>query len=395
MNTENAEVQPQVKSKRGRKPKNATLQSNPASTNNSPTNKTSQINDMFHNNNTPAINNTNNVILNVSENNDNEQHNSDFMEETLGLTNTNEEEPTNQKQPQKKRGRKPKGGKIVSLSVLSNDQQKQKPNVILHLKCSLNDLKSNNGFGENIDSFNFIASNQCNYELINNDQLSMSTINNITSNVKFTDNINNINEDEDVDESNLDDVDVKEIWKKLKLLEHKLHINDVNDKRSACFFDTCDFDTPPVYIPKHSINGSYHVYGCFCSPECAVAHLMNENIDTSTKFERYHLINHIYGSIYKYKKNIKPAPNPYYMLDKFYGNLSIRDYRSLLKYERLFLIVDKPLTRIMPELHEDNDDFILNSKIIPSNNFQVKKKFQKKSSSKSNILNEQFGIVSQ
>ena len=46
------------------------------------------------------------------------------------------------------------------------------------------------------------------------------------------------------------------------------------------------------------------------------------------------------------------------MLNKYYGNLSIQEYRSLLKNERLFLIVDKPLTRILPELHEDNDEFI-------------------------------------
>ena len=55
------------------------------------------------------------------------------------------------------------------------------------------------------------------------------------------------------------------------------------------------------------------------------------------------------------------------MLERYYGNLSTQEYRSLLRNERLFLVVDKPLTRIMPELHEDNDDFIINNKIIPSN----------------------------
>jgi hypothetical protein len=105
---------------------------------------------------------------------------------------------------------------------------------------------------------------------------------------------------------------------------------------------------------------------------------MDENIDSSTKFERYHLLNHIYSKIYNYTKNIKPAPNPYYVLNKYYGNLTIQEYRSLLRNDRLFLIVDKPLTKILPELHEDNDDFIINNKIIPSNNFQVKKKIQKK-----------------
>jgi hypothetical protein len=172
-----------------------------------------------------------------------------------------------------------------------------------------------------------------------------------------------------------------------------LHINNVNNKKSACFWDSCDFDNPPIYIPKHFINGTYHVYGCFCSPECGVAYLMNENIDSSTKFERYHLFNHIYTKIYDYKKNIKPSPNPHYMLDKFYGNLSIQEYRSLLRNERLFIIVDKPLTRILPELHDDNDDFILNSKIIPSNNnYQLKSRMQKKKTNKNSILNEKFGL---
>jgi hypothetical protein len=120
---------------------------------------------------------------------------------------------------------------------------------------------------------------------------------------------------------------------------------------------------------------------------------MNENIDSSTKFERYHLFNHIYTKIYNYKKNIKPSPNPFYMLEKYYGNLSIQEYRSLLRNERLFLIVDKPLTRILPELHEDNDDFILNNKIIPSNNYHIKTKLQRKKQNKSSILNEKFGSV--
>jgi hypothetical protein len=45
----------------------------------------------------------------------------------------------------------------------------------------------------------------------------------------------------------------------------------------------------------------------------------------------------------------------------------------------------------LPELHEDNDDFILNNKIIPSNNFQVNKKIQKNNPTK-NIISEQFGL---
>ena len=219
-------------------------------------------------------------------------------------------------------------------------------------------------------------------------------MNNVTSsNSKVYDDKFKYNDDEDECNSGNKEVETRDLWKKLKQLEHNLHINNISNKKSACFWCTCDFDSPPVYIPKFQIKDSYHVYGCFCSPECGTAFLMEENIDSSTKFERYHLINHIYSKIYNYTKNIKPSPNPYYMLDKYYGNLSIQEYRSLLRNERLFLIVDKPLTRILPELHEDNDDFIINNKIIPSNTYQIKKTVQKKSQSKNNILNEKFGLI--
>jgi hypothetical protein len=92
------------------------------------------------------------------------------------------------------------------------------------------------------------------------------------------------------------------------------------------------------------------------------------------------------------------------MLDKFYGNLTIQEYRALLKSERLFLIVDKPLTRILPEFHEDNDEFIINNKIIPSNNYQIKKKnmqsssqstVNKKPAHKGAIVNEKFGLLNE
>ena len=293
----------------------------------------------------------------------------------------------------KKRGRKPKGGKIIQQITSLNNNKETKPNIILHLKCSLKELQCNPS-NDSIDSFNlYSCKNEFNYEIIN------SSNNNLIQNNYVNEDVISSNADNCCDEENYyedtcytKDFDIKDVWKKLKILEYNLHVNNISDKKSACFWCTYEFDNPPIYIPKHFIKESYNVYGCFCSPECATAYLMNENIDSSTKFERYHLINHIYSKIYNYTKNVKPAPNPFYMLDKYYGNLNIQEYRALLRNERLFLVVDKPLTRILPELHEDNDDFIINNKIIPSNAYQVKKKLQKKTQSKNNILNEKFGI---
>ena len=84
--------------------------------------------------------------------------------------------------------------------------------------------------------------------------------------------------------------------------------------------------------------------------------MFNEQIDDNTKFEKVSNVKLSYGKAYDYK-NIKPAPSPYYILDKYYGNLTIQEYRKLLEYDRLLLVINKPLTKVFPELHEDNNDF--------------------------------------
>ena len=297
------------------------------------------------------------------------------IEPTDDVSETTTEDIDENKPIAKKRGRKPKGGKIIQQTVLTTNVKEPKPNVILHLKCFFKELTSFNQSNVNVEGYSFLQSNNSCYEVLQGEQ-----------HIKCTEDT-----DLEYEPNKHKEGDNKEIWKKLKILEHNLHVDCADNKKSACFWDTCEFDNQPVYIPKNFINETYQVYGCFCSPECAVAHLMEENIDSSVKFERYQLINHIYSKVYNYTKNIKPAPNPYYMLDKYYGNLNIQEYRSLLRNERLYLIVDKPLTRIMPELHEDNDDFIINNKIIPTNNIKLRK-IQKKQT-KTNILSERFGMI--
>lgn len=296
----------------------------------------------------------------------------------------------------KKRGRKPKGGKIIKTLYEPSKDSTIKPNVILHLKCSLKDLDNNsesisflkyNPIVENIESYTFDSSNKLEYEVIQKENNNNHHENKCqVYNVKKT-NMNNMEKKI----SNKTCTHIKDIYEKLKVLERNLHMNNISDKKSSCFWCTERFDSPPIYIPKFYLNNSYHVYGCFCSPECAVAHLMKENIDMSVRFERYHLLNNIYCKIYDYKKNIKPAPDPRYLLDKYYGNLSIQEYRKLLSKERLLLVVDKPLTRVLPELHQDNDDFMMNSNATNNaSKYVIKKATVKKS--KKDIISSNFGF---
>ena len=192
-------------------------------------------------------------------------------------------------------------------------------------------------------------------------------------------------------------ISTKNLWDKLNILKKNLRTNNVSDKRAACFWCTYQFDNPAVYIPKQYDGDCLEVYGCFCSPECALSYLKNENIDDSTKWERYALLNNVYSKIYDYNKSIKPAPDPHYTLDKYYGNLSIQEYRKLLSKERIFMIVDKPMTKILPELYEENNEIpnvynniLDNEKKASVQNFRLKRSQTKQT--KSNAITNSFNL---
>jgi len=301
-------------------------------------------------------------------------------------------EPKNEvKKVHKKRGRKPKGGKIIkNVNEKINQDEIKKPNIILQLKCSSKDLENHN---ENVFSNSKVNDEIKSYNLKNNKQtnINFEQYNNIT--YKPAPKQHNSSQE---NTSTNDNTDLKEIWEKLRILKLKLHLNEVSDKRSHCFWCTCHFDNPPIFIPKQERNNIIEVYGCFCSPECAVAYLKNEPIDCSVLWERYALLNNIYSKIYNYDKNIKPAPNPYYTLDKYYGNLSIQEYRKLLSKDRLLLVVDKPLTKILPELYEENNelpnifDDILSNKTHKQPQYRLKRKHI--GNSKLTSLSSNFGL---
>ena len=75
-----------------------------------------------------------------------------------------------------------------------------------------------------------------------------------------------------------------------------------------------------------------------------------------------YLLNYIYGSVYNYTKNFIPAPPPHYLLSKFGGTLTIQEFRSSLRTDKILLVVNKPLCSIYPELIQSNNDFVMASK---------------------------------
>jgi hypothetical protein len=319
----------------------------------------------------------------------------------------------------KKRGRKPKGGKLINKNIIETQQQVISTNVILHLKCSLKDIKFQKtdplaynpavppeimSYDDNKHGFSYYSNILNSNSNTNSNTTPTENITIIPDNkLAYLDNIckkcNNSITNDTINNEEEDTISLKDINSKLKDLRIQFYKNSLNDKKSACFWCSYEFDNQSCYIPKYELDDTICGYGSFCRPECAVGYLMKENIDDSTKFERYQLLNHIYSKVYGYKKNIKPAPNPYYLLDKYYGTLSIQEYRKLLKTEHMLLVIDKPLTKILPELHDDNDEFILNIyggvKTTASTGgiYKVKRQSEKtQGPTKNSIIKDKFGL---
>ena len=303
--------------------------------------------------------------------------------------------PKNEKEkkkgPPKKRGRKPKGGKIINKNQKNNVNTNYTPNIILHLKTSNKELEQENNI-TNIDyDPNINEPEAFNMNTIKNQYFQIEETKEKNKKISIKKNIKDIK-----NECKLKKNDNKELWEKLNNLKKNLNSKNISDKSSHCFWCTCYFDNPTIYIPKSIYADKIDVYGCFCSPECALSYLKNENIDSSTLWERYSLLNNLYGKMYNYEKNIKPAPSPYYTLDKYYGNLSIQQYRKLLTNDRLIMIVDKPLSKILPEIYEENNEEpniinnIFNEKKRTSNSYKLKSKEVFKS--KTAILKDSFNV---
>lgn len=279
----------------------------------------------------------------------------------------------------KKRGRKPKGGKIINNPLeKSKESEYITENVILHLKCNSDDISK--------DIYNQL-------EGIENNNLSFHLLDEINENasigqsLEFKYSINGTFSEKESDEELKNDTEVsnKIISDKIIELQKNFYFNDLTNNNSACFWCTYKFDHTSVHIPKYKLNDKYHVYGCFCSPECAVAHLFQESIDSSQKYERYQLLNFLYNNLNDKITNIKPAPNPHYLLDKFMGNMTITEYRELIRQDRVFIVVDKPITRILPEIYEETDGTNYDM-LHPKTNFQVKKNNSKNSKKELNFF---------
>lgn len=124
----------------------------------------------------------------------------------------------------------------------------------------------------------------------------------------------------------------------------------------ACFWCSHSFEGVPCIVPEREEKGIYRVYGNFCCPECAVAYLLEETVDSTTRWERMALLHRIYGAFYNYKR-IFPAPARA-SLKLFGGPMSIQSYRNTLRERKVRVDIQiPPMTSILSSLDTKPIDF--------------------------------------
>ena len=311
--------------------------------------------------------------------------------------------------------KKTKGAKIIDTLMPLNNNHVKINNIILLLKCSIREIDEyiqknvwnydNLNYNPNVPT-EIIAYEQNSTKNIFGDWKEIETeiepeehlnnsiiCNNKDNNNNGNDNMKNIicSVCNNKDNNNLL---TENEYQKIKQLKIQFYKNDLQDKKSDCFWCTYPFDNDPCYILQYGYKNDIYGHGSFCSPECAVAYLFGKQMDwdDSAKTESYQLMNYYYGKPNQFQQSIKPALIPYYLLEKFYGNLTIQEYRKLTKSQHMLLIVEKPITRILPEIHEDNDT-LFKTTYSNGGKYKVKKQSEKTNGpNRNSILREKFGL---
>ena len=122
----------------------------------------------------------------------------------------------------------------------------------------------------------------------------------------------------------------------------------------ACFWDCHTFRGTPCVIPTAIEEDIWRVYGNFCSPECAAAHLFSERLDSNVQWERYALLNRLYADG---ANTVRLAP-PRTAMRLFGGTLDVSEYRALVGEKRMRIdVMTPPMISIIQVMDTKPIDF--------------------------------------
>jgi hypothetical protein len=293
--------------------------------------------------------------------------------------------PPVEPKPKKKRGRKPKQIFIMDQSDLKIDTDEK---VILHLPINSKEkgepqLTVPQPFDYAGDLYP-VASNSGHTN--QNNTLSGEDNNHLFLNISKIvqpnpqEDVNDILEElnkqrqQEINYSNTNNEKVSYVF--LDYLEYNFKQTWPSSTRINCLWCCEEFDHEPYGIPMKKDGDMFYMFGNFCSPQCAAAYIFDENDNTNELWERYSLLNFLYGSN---NEKINVAL-PRLALKKFGGPFTIEEWRKKSKCKTYKLIMP-PMISIIPTLEEitidsDNSFFQgINSDFInkTSNDLRLKR----------------------
>jgi hypothetical protein len=123
----------------------------------------------------------------------------------------------------------------------------------------------------------------------------------------------------------------------------------------GCFWCCETFSGRPCVIPTRVLENIWHVYGNFCTPQCGMAYLLSEILDTHTRWERIALLHRLYGA--QCAGKVYPAPSRE-VLQRFGGPVNGVDFRAICEGQRVRVdIAQPPMVSILASMDTKPIDF--------------------------------------
>lgn len=139
-----------------------------------------------------------------------------------------------------------------------------------------------------------------------------------------------------------------------------------------CYWCCHKFKNVPFGIPIKYADNKFHVFGCFCSLECAAAHNMHHHDSVDEMWERYMLINMLSRKL-EHRDIVKPAPSRL-ALKAFGGHMDIDEFREYFHTNKVINVNFPPMMTLTQQLEEVNEgDITSDLKYIPIDTDRINK----------------------
>jgi hypothetical protein len=108
-----------------------------------------------------------------------------------------------------------------------------------------------------------------------------------------------------------------------------------------CYWCSHSFANEPCFLPVKEESGIYYIYGNFCTPQCALASLLNEHLDSHVRWERMALLHRMYRPRDSAGGRLYPAP-PRESLVEFGGIYTYEEFRQHIANASIRVDLHKP-----------------------------------------------------